>query len=522
MKPAARSLTILLLLSATYTIAYNGDLDGNLDFFHEGERLAHMDKLWSGALPFRDIYVQHGLGEDILKPALACKLWGHSVTSLRRLGQNAYLYRGYLPPIGLVATLLAIFALTRSLAITTVSAICLVTCWCEITDRHVLGMLAISCAGCFLHSQKARWIAAAGCLSTLAALYSLEVGLYSATAILGWLLLVNFLVPQNRNWRNPGLFLAEAFLPAAVFLIWCAGHGIAGDFFHNVYCQLFMRADVMATSYPSLAPGAGTWILLQRLLLYYVLPLSYCMGVILSVRRIQTRHSARDSAVLLASLLGVVFWISVWGRPDVWHVAYAVGPFIVFAAAMISAAVEFPDRGMLRIAMLSPLVCCVAALALIGSGGAVGRRFGQSNIYLPPNLRVTDRELVPCPNPRLTGLRIDKVQAAFVSSLVEYIHQHSQTDETILDLSDFGLIYFLAGRQSPTRFDMVFHVGQSPLRAEMAREIRSRSALPAVVIRPDEPLRSGDVLDDLVARYYVSNAKIGTLELWLRAERPPQ
>src|SRR5262245_27384405 len=131
MKPGARSFVLIAILVAAYIAAYNGDVDGDLDCFHEGERLAHMDKLWSGGLPFRDIYVQHGLGEDILKPALACKLWGNSVASLRRLGENAYVYRGYLPPLGLVATLVAIYALTRSLWITVAAAVGMLTSWYE-------------------------------------------------------------------------------------------------------------------------------------------------------------------------------------------------------------------------------------------------------------------------------------------------------------------------------------------------------------------------------------------------------
>jgi phage tail protein X len=48
----------------------------------------------------------------------------------------------------------------------------------------------------------------------------------------------------------------------------------------------------------------------------------------------------------------------------------------------------------------------------------------------------------------------------------------------------------------------------------MAREIQAR--MPALIIRRDEPLQQGDVLDELVARYYVRDASIGTLELWLR------
>src|ERR1041384_7154234 len=74
-----RTLIIALATGVTAAIAYNGNIDGNLDTYHEGERLPHHDALEAGKLPFRDIFVQHGLGEDIIKPWLACKLYGPSV-----------------------------------------------------------------------------------------------------------------------------------------------------------------------------------------------------------------------------------------------------------------------------------------------------------------------------------------------------------------------------------------------------------------------------------------------------------
>src|SRR5438105_14401922 len=62
-----RSIVLAATVSIAAAIAYNGNIDGNLDTYHEGERLAYYDALESGKLPFRDIFVQHGLGEDIIK-----------------------------------------------------------------------------------------------------------------------------------------------------------------------------------------------------------------------------------------------------------------------------------------------------------------------------------------------------------------------------------------------------------------------------------------------------------------------
>src|SRR5438105_12587776 len=105
--PRRRLIVVAATVVLAAAIAYNGDIDGNLDTYHEGERLAYIDALQAGKLPFRDIFVEHGLGEDIVKPMLAYTLLGDSVESLRRVGQNAYVYRGVLPPLGVVALVLA-------------------------------------------------------------------------------------------------------------------------------------------------------------------------------------------------------------------------------------------------------------------------------------------------------------------------------------------------------------------------------------------------------------------------------
>src|SRR5262244_85752 len=96
--PARRRTICAVTILAAAWISHNGRIDGNLDTYHEGERLACFDALEAGRLPYRDIFVQHGLGEDIVKPWLACKLIEPSVAALRRTGGNAYIYRGILPP----------------------------------------------------------------------------------------------------------------------------------------------------------------------------------------------------------------------------------------------------------------------------------------------------------------------------------------------------------------------------------------------------------------------------------------
>ena len=74
---------------------------------HEGEILAPWNALTAGAVPFRDIYVQHGLFQNLGKGWLAERLFGVSVASLRATEH-------LLGPLGHLALYLVGLALFRS------------------------------------------------------------------------------------------------------------------------------------------------------------------------------------------------------------------------------------------------------------------------------------------------------------------------------------------------------------------------------------------------------------------------
>ncbi len=79
-----------------YTVAYIHDTTGKLDFYHEGERIVPAAALDAGAAPYRDVFLWHGLFENGLKGQLAFKLYGMSVSGMRRFDR-------VFEPIGSVA-----------------------------------------------------------------------------------------------------------------------------------------------------------------------------------------------------------------------------------------------------------------------------------------------------------------------------------------------------------------------------------------------------------------------------------
>lgn len=524
-------LVYVVILLGAVVLAYDGDLSGNLDLYHEGDRMGHLDALFDGKLPFRDIYVQHGLGEDIVKPLLACRLFGESVESVRRLGQNSYIYRGYLPPLGLGATILAAAILLRRPGRAAWVGLALLTCLYEVSDRMIFGFLAVAAAGAYINTRRRSWLVGTGACAALAGLYSLEVGLYVSVAVIVWLVIDGLIGSGDRAGaagrvaRQLMLTGGGFLLVAGPFLGWCAARGIAGDFFRNVYIQLVMRPEVLAGAYvrpqwnEAQSIGGNLFVNSLAILLFYVLPALYGASVIVAIAARGLQRSFR-SRLLLVGLVGSCFWASVVGRADFWHLSVAVAPFMILVGLCIEAVQRRRPRRWASVSLLALPALVVAALLYVGQGGAIGRTcFGHESRFLPDELKRRGRRLAPLDLPRVGDILVEPPHAQYVASLVGYITTQTTPDETILDLSDQGLLYFLCDRRSPTRFHLISHVGHSRLRRTLANEVLAHDRLPRyAILRDDHALDPADPIDAIVLTHYEPEVRFAGLFLWRCAD----
>lgn len=524
---------MLLLIAAATLLAYHGDMDGPLDLYHEGERLAPYDALQDGKLPFRDIYVPHGLGEDIIKPLAACRLFGESVESLRRLGQNSYVYRGLLPPLGMAATILAGAVLLRRRVPVVLLALLLLACLYEVSDRQILGFLAVAALAGYLQSRRRAWLFGTGVLTGLAGLYSLEIGLYVAATAGVWIPLDAWCRgvtdgPRCREACKSGsTMLGGLAMVLSPFLVWCLWHGIVGDMLRNVHMQLFLRKELYPSSYPGL-DWRATEPLLSNLrvtggtvLVFYGIPAMYVGG--LAVGLLCRRLGARiRSSLMLAALLGAAFWATVLGRPDLWHLAYATGAFFLFVATWLVVAFRLTASSAARVVLLAAPALASLSLADFADFGVVGRRLtGRESRMLPAHLRSDGQRLVAVPSiPRLGGVRVDVDQAAYLDAIVSHLRSHTSPDDTILDLSDQGLLLFLCGRPSATRFHFINYCGTPALRQTLLDDVRSGRVPPRYVLRYASDRPSTDALGRFVAGHYLLEARIGYTELLKHATVP--
>jgi len=519
-----RRAGIAALAIAAFAITYSGRLDGPLDLYHEGERLAHVDTLLTGGLPYRDVYVPHGLGEDVLKPLAARSLFGDSVAGLRSLGQNNYIYRGIIPPLGAVSVVLAAVAITRSLAAAGIACALVCLGLYEVSERHVLGLLSIASLGMFMHFRRGHWLIIGGLLAALAGLYSLEVGLYAIAVGLAWIPVDAWMRAATKQvaLRRLVVFCIGVLIGAAPFLAWAAWHGIIPHVWANVAMQLFERKELYPVWYPR-----PSWISDQplidnlkvtggTLLLFYVIPISYAAAIVVTLLR-KGDPDAR-SRVLLAGLTGAAFWITVMGRADLWHAAFSCAGFFVFVATISVCPDWLGMRRTVRRGFLAIVIATVAANLWIGQWGAIGRNWmGIECTFLPPHLGNEERPMRATGIPRLGAMKIPVDQADYLEALVGFIQSRTSPDETILDLSDQGLLYYLAERRCPTRYAFVNYCGTPALRSEMVADIMRHSPLPAYVIRYTTDVSTPDALGAFVDQRYREEVRIGPVVLLRRA-----
>jgi hypothetical protein len=80
-------LDYILVPAIIYAVFYcGGNINGGIDLFHEGERIAPLNEGLRGGVPYKNVYLQHGLFYNFYRPLLSAKLFGPSLASDRLLG----------------------------------------------------------------------------------------------------------------------------------------------------------------------------------------------------------------------------------------------------------------------------------------------------------------------------------------------------------------------------------------------------------------------------------------------------
>ena len=520
LRRARNFLLAVIVPLALYAWLYDGFLvHHRIDLHHEGELLAPWSAQLEGAVPFRDIYIQHGLFHNVGKGWLAEKLFGVSVASLRATEH-------LLGPLGHLALYLLGLALFRSWlsAVALVLVVSVSNLWA--VDRQALGLFAIAALAHAVRSgQLTRtpalmsWRASlwsnrlpvlSGVATTLAFFYSAEVGLFSGAACSGFLFL-RMCFDDEATGRGRWLPLASYLVGAALcFLPFAAAFfsvDALDDLVRNTWRQIAYQPTVWGRPFPPLVStleGVGGLAsageaLVGKWFQWYLPPFIYLFAVgHLSLQAVRGSLWQRPGkrALLLVVLAALCYFGSALSRADSFHLKFGTLLMWLLVGLALESLISRGWRALrratnnasrVRALVLPALLCSAVAIHLAVVHDPVEKWLRRANDiavgrYWPRSVRA--------PWARLGGVRIGDSEFTQLRQVVAYVRQHSGRDETIFDFSSQAAYYFLAQRRNPTRYALAAYAATPEMQREVNADLE-RNETPLVIYQ------SGGYLDRL-------------------------
>ena len=481
-------LEYVILPIFIYLLTYSGNIHGNIDLFHEGERLAPLNEMLHGGVPFRDVYVQHGLFQNAYLAWFGGQLFEPTLFGLRTMER-------VLNPLGYIALYLLGLQVFRGRFLT--AFICMLiasgTAF-SVSARHSLGLISFAFAASFLTRPQVTskgytfsWkLLLAGLFTSLAFWYSTEIGLYTLGAM-GLFLLIYGLQSGIALRKRPlplisyscGVMLG--FLPVGIYFLL---HGALDDAIWNSYIQCRYQLATWGLAFPSLSKtvtllsseGWRAFIFSEGFRWYLPVCIFLIVAAYLTYRRLSGTYSANTMKLLLLLLGGVAFFRTALGRSDGGHLTFGAtflwllcllplegGIFSMFRVGLLSLRGKIPWHAALKAAwVLIPTVIFCWYVGEVHHPVAGFSAKWQQLRQNPFKQRVVSEELA-----RAGAVDILDDQVQQIQKVVAYIQENTAPNENIFDFTSQGAYYFFANRPGVTRFHQVSYASTPAMQQEV-------------------------------------------------------
>ncbi len=497
-------LEYIILPIFIYLLIYSGDIHGKIDLFHEGERLAPLNEMLHGAVPFRDIYIQHGLFQNAYLAWLGSQLFEPTLFGVRSM-------EDILDPLGYIALYVLGLQIFRGRFLT--AFICVVIAsgtefW--VSARHSLGLISFAfVANSLTHFQRTRtnkvpafvWkLLLAGISTSLAFWYSTEIGLYTLGAI-GLFLVIyvfqgGFGIEHESRGSQQEKHRKEYLLPlisysCGVLLgflsvgIYFFTHGALDDVIWNSYIQCRYQLATWGLAFPSLSEtltllstaGWNAFVFSEGFRWYLPVCIFLIVAAYLTYRCLCGTASEPNAMKLLLLLLGgIAFFRTALGRSDGGHLIYGATflwllclfPLESGISRMFRACLLFlrgNGRWQPALKAVWILIPTVIFCWYVGEAHQPLAGFHEKWQRLRQNpfkQRVVTQELV-----RAGKVDIPDDQVEQVQKVVAYIKENTAQNEKIFDFTSQGAYYFFADRLSVTRFHQASYASTPEMQQEV-------------------------------------------------------
>ena len=481
-------LEYVILPIFIYLLTYSASLHGNIDMFHEGERLAPLNEMLHGGVPFRDVYVQHGLFQNAYLAWFGSLLFEPTLFGVRSM-------EDILAPLGYVAFYLLGLQVFRGRCLT--AFICMLIAsgtafW--VSPRHSLGLISFAFVANFLtHSQSTSkgspfsWkLLLAGIFTSLAFWYSTEIGLYTLGAIGLFLCIYGLRSSIEIRKRlfpliNYSCGVLLGFLPIAAYFF---SHGALDDAIWNSYIQCRYQLATWGLAFPSLSKtiallsteGWRAFIFSKGFQWYLPICIFLMITVYLTYRRLSSTNSANTMKLLLLLLGGIAFFRTALGRSDGGHLIYGATFLWLLCLLPLEGGIVSMFRVCLstlkgesswHAAVKGAWVLIPIAIFCWYVGEVHHPLVGFSEKWQrlrqnPFKQNVVSEELA-----RAGAVDIPDDQVEQIQKVVAYIQENTAENEKIFDFTSQGAYYFFANRPGVSRFHQVSYASTPAMQQEV-------------------------------------------------------
>ena len=453
-----------------------------VDLFHRGESIGPASDYLRGKVPYRDVFVLHGMLDDGLFDAWLMELFGRSleVSVAREVAVGAVL--------STALWYLAIFLFESiPLSILTVA----ISAWITAeNNRTVFQVAAVAFFWLALSKRKPLAAIFSGVLAAIALFYSYEIGLYTVAGAIATTVLVALIARRNAwdgasPWRTLAQFAAGFLAGALPFAIYLGANDALDDFFVTSFVTIPHIIDaVWSLPFPDLVStfrenlslhSLSDFVLYEKFRLT-LSPLTIAIASAYLIQRaIRRRFDRLDYALLALTVFALVAQRTAFGRAEFRHqyfAAFLIGPILVLlgilAARRLGVAWREGDES--ARAFIAVIVVAIFPLFLI--------------IFWVPDLidaRILDvinyqrRVLRVLPDPNAEGMRLR------IADVSQTIRELTRPKEPFFDFSNQPAFYFFADRANATRFYQVPIASPPRFQAEVIRDLERMK--PKVIVR---------------------------------------
>ncbi|MBF0101983.1 MAG: hypothetical protein HQK77_13860 [Desulfobacterales bacterium] len=507
-----------------YSLSYKANIDGMVDFFHEGEFLVPLNSMSHGELPFKDIYIQQGLLHNAGIPYLGGYVFGNTLYGVRRI-------QSMIKPLDAVAIYFLGMVLFRCRLILVLPFI-LFICWTEYPGRLFIGIASSACFAMTLRNPENQvqkttwWIFFSGFFSGFCFWHSLEIGIYSFFAIFVFLLIKIILSTSGMfraNILSLVIFIAGALLGFACFACYFFIHGGLQAFFDNVRIQLSTQLETWGLAYPNLRYAFypikqkgwikgfyefcmgkhGRWYIPMIILLVTEV---YLVFRWLSGKLLQTQT---DRGLLFLFLLGAVYYRSALGRSEVGHLFYAdifrililffvLDSLLTLVITDFKASYENRDKQNKFITSTATLFL-VAWIVFTCSRPISAENYHKKTQDVDCGPYVSGQTLNG-----LGDVQIPQCQYKHIAAMVSFIHQKTSSEMRIFDFSSQAAYLFFADRLSASPFFHGIYASTPALQYKVIEDLK-RHNVNLVIYRSGQHYDAVDGVSSEIRHQILSN-----------------